>query len=253
MTIPRRRFLHLAAGAAALPAASRMARAQAYPSRTVRIVVGFPAGQAIDIFARLMAEWLQQRLGQTFIVENRPGAAANVATEMVARSPADGYTLLIVSSNNVTVANSQSDGSGTVFYLSGSTDVVVANGTWTNTSYEGALVEGGTAVTFQNVSMTSSYAEYQDYLEVTPDEFRELFDTILINVTAFFRDRAAWDYVEKDVIPALIVTEIGGDAASLSSCITGGMKRATRRSWLTRSGATRYRVQRFPWARASAS
>jgi tripartite-type tricarboxylate transporter receptor subunit TctC len=65
------------------------------------MVVGFPPGQAIDISARLMAEWLQQRLGQTFIVENRPGAAANVATEMVARSPADGYTLLIVSSNNV--------------------------------------------------------------------------------------------------------------------------------------------------------
>jgi tripartite-type tricarboxylate transporter receptor subunit TctC len=67
----------------------------------VRIVVGFPPGQAIDISARLMAEWLQQRLGQTFIVENRPGAAANVATEMVARSPADGYTLLVISSNNV--------------------------------------------------------------------------------------------------------------------------------------------------------
>ena len=101
MKLPRRNFLHLAAGAAALPAMSRLAWAQSYPSRTVRIVVGFPAGQAIDISARLMAEWLQQRLGQSFIVENRPGAAANVATEMVARSPADGYTLLIISSNNV--------------------------------------------------------------------------------------------------------------------------------------------------------
>ena len=101
MKLPRRKFLHLAAGAAALPAVSRIARAQSYPSRTVRIVVGFPAGQAIDISARLMAEWLQQRLGQSFIVENRPGAAANVATEMVARSPADGYTLPIISSNNV--------------------------------------------------------------------------------------------------------------------------------------------------------
>jgi Tripartite tricarboxylate transporter family receptor len=99
--IRRRRFLHLAAGAAALPAVSHIANAQGYPSRTVRIVVGFPPGQAIDISARLMAEWLQQRLGQTFIVENRPGAAANVATEMVARSPADGYTLLVISSNNV--------------------------------------------------------------------------------------------------------------------------------------------------------
>src|SRR5262245_44720294 len=100
MRRPRRKFL-FAAGAAALLAVSSIANAQSYPNRTVRIVVGFPAGQAIDISARLMAEWLQQRLGQSFIVENRPGAAANVATEMVARSPADGHTLLIVSSNNV--------------------------------------------------------------------------------------------------------------------------------------------------------
>src|SRR3954467_6597931 len=100
MRLPRRKVL-FAAGATAVLAASPIANAQSYPSRTVRIVVGFPAGQAIDISARLMAEWLQQRLGQSFIVENRPGAAANIATEMVARSPADGYTLLIVSSNNV--------------------------------------------------------------------------------------------------------------------------------------------------------
>jgi tripartite-type tricarboxylate transporter receptor subunit TctC len=100
MRLPRRKFL-FATGAAALLAVSPIANAQSYPNRTVRIVVGFPAGQAIDISARLMAEWLQQRLGQSFIVENRPGAAANVATEMVARSPADGYTLLIISSNNV--------------------------------------------------------------------------------------------------------------------------------------------------------
>jgi tripartite-type tricarboxylate transporter receptor subunit TctC len=101
MKLPRRRFLHLAAGAAALPAFPRFACAQAYPSRTVRIVVGFPAGQAIDLFARIIGQRLQERLGQPFVVENRPGAAANVATEAVARSPADGYTLLIVSSNNV--------------------------------------------------------------------------------------------------------------------------------------------------------
>jgi tripartite-type tricarboxylate transporter receptor subunit TctC len=101
MMLARRLLLRLAAGAAALPAVSRSANAQAYPSRTVRIVVGFPPGQAIDISARLMADWLQRRLGQAFIVENRPGAAANVATEMVARSPADGYTLLVISSNNV--------------------------------------------------------------------------------------------------------------------------------------------------------
>src|SRR4051794_8565409 len=101
MNRSRRSFVQLVAAAAALPALPRTARAQAYPNRTVRIVVGFPPGQAIDIVGRLIADWFQQRLGQTFIVENRPGAAANVATDMVARSPADGYTLLIVSSNNV--------------------------------------------------------------------------------------------------------------------------------------------------------
>jgi tripartite-type tricarboxylate transporter receptor subunit TctC len=101
MRLPHQKFLRLAAGAAALLAVLPIANAQSYPNRTVRIVVGFPAGQAIDISARIMADWLQQRLGQSFIVENRPGAAANVATEMVARSPADGYTLLIISSNNV--------------------------------------------------------------------------------------------------------------------------------------------------------
>ena len=101
MNRSRRSFLHLAAAAAALPAASRIARAQAYPSRSVRMIVGFPPGQAIDIVGRVIADRFQQRLGQPFVVENRPGAAANIATEMVARSPADGYTLLIVSSNNV--------------------------------------------------------------------------------------------------------------------------------------------------------
>jgi tripartite-type tricarboxylate transporter receptor subunit TctC len=101
MNRSRRSFLHLAAAAAALLAASSMARAQAYPGRSVRIIVGFPPGQAIDIVGRVIADWFQQRLGQPFVVENRPGAAANIATEMVARSPADGYTLLIVSSNNV--------------------------------------------------------------------------------------------------------------------------------------------------------
>jgi tripartite-type tricarboxylate transporter receptor subunit TctC len=94
MTIPRRRFLHLAAGAAAWPVLPRIARAQAWPSRPVRIVVGFPAGGATDIQARLMGQWLSDRLGQQFIVENRGGASGNIATEAVARAPADGYTLL---------------------------------------------------------------------------------------------------------------------------------------------------------------
>ena len=96
MKFPRRAFMHLAAGAAALPAVPGLARAQAYPSRPVRIVVGFPAGGATDIMARLMGEWLTQRLGQQFIVENKPGASGNIGTEMVARAPADGYTLLQV-------------------------------------------------------------------------------------------------------------------------------------------------------------
>src|SRR3982750_3711631 len=94
MTIPRRKFLHLAAGAAALPLAPRMARAQAWPSRPVRIIVGFPAGGATDIQARLMGQWLSERLGQQFVIENRPGASGNIGTEAAAKAPADGYTLL---------------------------------------------------------------------------------------------------------------------------------------------------------------
>jgi tripartite-type tricarboxylate transporter receptor subunit TctC len=94
MKFPRRTFLRLAVGAAALPAVSRIAQAQAYPSRPVRIVVGFPAGGATDIQARLMGQWLSDRLGQQFIVENRAGASGNIGTEAVAKAPADGYTLL---------------------------------------------------------------------------------------------------------------------------------------------------------------
>jgi tripartite-type tricarboxylate transporter receptor subunit TctC len=92
----RRRFLHLAAGAAAVPAVSPAAWAQAYPSRPVRIIVPFAAGGSADILARLMGQWLSERLGQQFIVENRPGGASNVGTEAVVRAPADGYTLLLV-------------------------------------------------------------------------------------------------------------------------------------------------------------
>ena len=100
MKLPRRKFLHLAAGAAALPAVSRFARAQGYPSRPVRIVVGFPAGGGSDITARLMGQWLSERLAQPFVVENRPGAATNIATEAVVRAPADGYTLLLFGSSS---------------------------------------------------------------------------------------------------------------------------------------------------------
>jgi tripartite-type tricarboxylate transporter receptor subunit TctC len=94
----RRQFLRLAAGAAALPAVSRPARAQAYPTRPVRIIVGFPAGGSGDIIMRLMGQWLSERLGQQFIVENRPGAASNIAAEVVAKAPPDGYMLFLSSS-----------------------------------------------------------------------------------------------------------------------------------------------------------
>jgi tripartite-type tricarboxylate transporter receptor subunit TctC len=100
MNLPRRRFLHLAAGAAALSAVSRVARAQAYPTRPVRIIVGFAPGGTADIVARLIAQWLSERLGQPFVVENRTGAATNIATEAVVRAPADGYTLLFVTTSN---------------------------------------------------------------------------------------------------------------------------------------------------------
>jgi tripartite-type tricarboxylate transporter receptor subunit TctC len=96
MKLPRRKFLHLAAGAAALPAISRVASAQTYPTRPVRIIVGFPPGSASDVTARLIGQWLSQRLGQPFVIENRPGAASNLAAETVVRAPADGYTLLLV-------------------------------------------------------------------------------------------------------------------------------------------------------------
>jgi tripartite-type tricarboxylate transporter receptor subunit TctC len=97
MKLPRRKFLHLAAGAAALPAVSRIARAQTYPSRPVRWIVGFAPGGGNDIVARLMGQWLSERLGQPFIIDNRPGGGTNIGTEAVVRAPADGYTLLLVS------------------------------------------------------------------------------------------------------------------------------------------------------------
>jgi len=100
MKLPRRKLLHLAAGAAALPMISRMANARTYPARPVRIIVGFAAGQAIDILVRIIGQRLSERLGQQFIVENQPGAGGNIATEHVVRASPDGYTLLAVGSNN---------------------------------------------------------------------------------------------------------------------------------------------------------
>src|SRR6266571_4513344 len=95
MKLPRRNFLHLLASAAALPTVSRTARAQAYPSRPVRWIVGFAPGGGTDIVARLMGQWLSERLGQQFVIENRPGAGTNIATEVVVNAPPDGYTLLL--------------------------------------------------------------------------------------------------------------------------------------------------------------
>jgi tripartite-type tricarboxylate transporter receptor subunit TctC len=100
MKIQRRRLLQLGAGVIALPAVSRVARAQTYPTRPVRIIVGFPAGGAADTIARLLGRSLLERLGQPFIIENRPGAAGNIGTEAAVRAPADGYSLLLVLSNN---------------------------------------------------------------------------------------------------------------------------------------------------------
>jgi len=98
--LPRRKFLHLAAGAVVLPVAPRIARAQAYPTRPVRLIVGFPPGGSADVIARIIGQWLSERLGQPVIVESRPGAGTNIATEAVVRASADGYTLLLVNTAN---------------------------------------------------------------------------------------------------------------------------------------------------------
>jgi tripartite-type tricarboxylate transporter receptor subunit TctC len=100
MRLPRRQFLHLAAGVAALPALSRLAQAQSYPARPVRLTVQTPAGGSPDIIARVMSQWLSERLGQQFVVDNRPGASGNIGTEAVVRAPADGYSLLLAMSAN---------------------------------------------------------------------------------------------------------------------------------------------------------
>src|SRR6266542_5125599 len=100
MKLPRRQFLHLVAGAAALPVVSRIAWTQTYPTRPVRLIVGFTPGGPTDIAARLIGQWLSERFGQPFVIENRPGSGSNIATEAVVRAPADGYTLLLVGAFN---------------------------------------------------------------------------------------------------------------------------------------------------------
>ena len=96
MKFSRRRFLHLAVGAAAIPTVSQISWAQSYPARPVRIVVPVPPGGALDILARLIGQWLTERLGQPFVIENRAGAGTNIGVEAVVRAPADGYTLLLI-------------------------------------------------------------------------------------------------------------------------------------------------------------
>jgi tripartite-type tricarboxylate transporter receptor subunit TctC len=105
MKLPRRKFLHLAACAAALPAVSRIGWTEAYPSRPVRLVTGFAAAGGSDVVARLIGQWLSERFGQSFIIENRPGAGGNIGTESVVRAPPDGYTLLLVTFANVVNAS----------------------------------------------------------------------------------------------------------------------------------------------------
>jgi tripartite-type tricarboxylate transporter receptor subunit TctC len=100
MDVPRRKFLHVAAGAAAFPATSSMTWAQTYPSRSVRLIVPFPPGGPNDVFARLIGQWLSERLGQPFIIDHRPGAGGNIGTEVVVKAAPDGYTLLLINSNH---------------------------------------------------------------------------------------------------------------------------------------------------------
>jgi tripartite-type tricarboxylate transporter receptor subunit TctC len=104
MKSQRRKFLHLAAGATALSAVSRVARAQAYPTRPARIIVPYPAGGFADISARLVGQWLSEQLGQQFVIENRPGAGGNIGTEVAVRAPPDGYTLLLINTGNASNA-----------------------------------------------------------------------------------------------------------------------------------------------------
>src|SRR5262245_6227703 len=100
MKLPRRNFLHLAASAAALSTVSHIAWAQTYPTRPVRLIVGFPPGGVVDLYARLIGQWLSERLGQPFIIENRAGAGGNIGTEAVVRAASDGYTLLQLTSGH---------------------------------------------------------------------------------------------------------------------------------------------------------
>ncbi len=172
MKLPRRIFLRLTAGAAALPPVSRIAMAQVYPSRPVRLIVGFPGGTTGDILMRLMGQWLSDRLGQPFIIENRPGAAGNVATDQVVRAAPDGYTLLLaVPANAINASlydnlnfkanpgkiNMASFGNGTLSHVSGELFMMRASVDMLHVPYRGSwmpdLLAGQVQVVFSAISI----------------------------------------------------------------------------------------------------
>jgi len=149
----RRQFLHLAAGAAALPFSPHVAKAQAYPSRPVRIIVGYPAGGSADLHARLVGQWLTQRLGQQFVVENRPGASGNIATEAVVRSQPDGYTLLLAATADAVNASLYANMSFNFVR-----DIAPVVG----------IVRGGTAMVVHPSFPSRTVAEFINYAKANP-------------------------------------------------------------------------------------
>jgi tripartite-type tricarboxylate transporter receptor subunit TctC len=153
--LPRRQFLHLAAGAATLPVVSHVAWAQAYPSRPVRILVGYPAGGSADFTARLMAQWLTERLGQQFMVENRPGASGNIATEAVVRAQPDGYTLLLAAT---------ADAVNGLLYANMSFNFV------RDIAPIGGIVRGGTVMVVHPSFPTKTVQEFIHYAKANPKQ-----------------------------------------------------------------------------------
>src|SRR3984957_9185739 len=175
MKLPRRQFLRPAALAVGIPSVSRMAGAQAYPARPVRVFVGFAAGGAPDIAARLMAQWLSERFGQQFIIENRPGAGGNIATEAVVEASADGYTLLQAGLQNAVnatlytklkynfIRNMASPGNGTGPHMAGELFKIMAGVDMVHIPYRGSppaltdLLAGQVQMMFSPMSSSIEY------------------------------------------------------------------------------------------------